>query len=96
MYPILKNNSFALVDKYLHKLFSVEKNQIMLFEINQKEVVKKIIGFPNEKMEINGKKIKLESDEIYIIGENLNESIDSREYGPIKTTSIIGKIVINF
>lgn len=96
MSPNLKNGSFAIADRYLHKIFIIEKNDYMLLKIENKEVVKKIVGFPNEKIDVEGKEISLSSDEIFVLGENLKESIDSREYGPLNKNQIIGKIVINF
>lgn len=96
MYPILKNNTFLIADRYLYKLFEIQKNDILLLEVDKKEVVKKIVGFPGENINIENKKITLEKNEIYVLGENLPESIDSREYGPLKTNQIIGKIVLVF
>lgn len=96
MYPTLQNNSFALVDKHLHKFFLIQKNEIFLLLVGEKEVVKKIVAFPGETIEFNGKKVNLLQNEVYVLGENLPESIDSREYGPIKTSKIIGKVVLNF
>jgi signal peptidase I len=96
MYPVLENNSFALADKYLHKLFTVQKEDILLLEVGGKEVVKKIVGFPGERIVVDNKIVKLENDEIFVLGENLPESIDSREYGPVNISNIIGKIVLSF
>jgi len=96
MNPILKNGSFAIADKYLHKLFKIKRGDILLFQVDNKEVIKKIVGFPGEQINIENKNIFLDKDEIFIVGENIKESIDSREYGPIKVTQIIGKIVLNF
>jgi len=96
MSPTLENGSFALADKYLHKLFTIHKDNILLLEVDGKEVVKKIVGFPGEKIVIEDKIIKLQNNEIFVLGENLPESIDSREYGPLKVTNITGKIVLSF
>ena len=96
MLPTLPNGSYAIVDYNLYKLFEINKGNIMLFKINQEEVVKKIVGFPNEKIEIDGNEITLAEDEVYIIGENPSESIDSRSYGPVNKRQILGKVVLNF
>lgn len=96
MYPTLENGNFAIVDKNLFKLFEIRKNDILLFQKDKEEVVKKIVGFPNETINIEGKEIKLNDSEIYLLGENLPESIDSRSYGPLNTKNIIGKVVLSF
>lgn len=96
MSPTLPNNSYALVDKYLFKLFKINQGDILLFRKDKEEVVKKIVGFPNSTINIEGKEIKLGENEIFILGENLPESIDSRTYGPLNIKNIIGKVVVNF
>jgi signal peptidase I len=96
MLPTLPNGSYAIVDTNLYKLFQINRGDILLFRTEKEEVVKKIIGFPNEKIEVDGKEINLANDEIYIIGINLAESIDSRNYGPIFKKQIMGKVVLNF
>lgn len=96
MSPILKNNSYIITDKYFHKLWTIQKNDILLLNVGNKEVVKKVVGFPNEKILVEGKEIKLSKNEIYVLGENLAESVDSREYGPLNIDSIIGKVIMVF
>jgi phage repressor protein C with HTH and peptisase S24 domain len=96
MQPTLPNGSYAIVDKYLFKLFEIRKNDILLFKKENEEVVKKIAGFPNEKILIENKEYELGPDEVFLLGENLPESIDSREYGALPTKSIQGKIVISY
>ena len=96
MQPTLPNGSYAIVDKYLFKLFEIRKNNILLFKKENEEVVKKIAGFPNEKILIENKEYELGPDEVFLLGENLPESIDSRDYGALPTKSIQGKIVISY
>ena len=55
-----------------------------------------LVSETGEKMEIEGHEINLKEDEIYVLGDNPKESIDSRNYGPVKTNSIVGKIFLSF
>jgi len=38
------------------------------------------------------KKVTLQSDEYYVMGDNREESMDSRSFGPIKKTHLIGRV----
>ena len=96
MKPILLNDSIAIIDSYTFKLIPLNKNDIYLFKVEGQEVLKKIKYFPLEEVNHKGENFVLDKNEIYIIGENLPESIDSREYGPILTNQILGKVVLSF
>ena len=96
MSPTLKNNTLIIVDKYLFKMFSIKKGDILVLNHQKEEVIKRIAYLPGERFEHEGKEIELKKDEIYILGDNSKESIDSRNYGPIKTNNIIGKIFLSF
>lgn len=37
---------------------------------------------------------KIEDNKYYLLGDNLEESTDSREYGPVKRQDIRGKLLI--
>ena len=96
MKPILLNDSISIIDSYTFKLIPLNKNDIYLFKVEGQEVLKKIKHFPLEEVNHKGENFVLDKNEIYIIGENLPESIDSREYGPILTNQILGKVVLSF
>lgn len=96
MAPTLRNNSWIIVDKYLFKLFDIKKGDILIVKIKDEEMIKRLEGLPGQEIYINEENIKLESNEIYVLGDNPEESIDSRNYGPIKTEKIVGKLFLAF
>lgn len=96
MNPTLKNNSLIVIDKFLYKLGDIKKGDILIFKVKDEEMVKRLSYLPGEKFESEGNLIQLKSNEIYVLGDNPKESIDSRNYGPIKTNSIIGKVFLSF
>jgi len=96
MNPTLTNNSMIVVDKYMYKIFDIKRGDILILEIEKEEVIKRLAFLPGEKADFNGKLISLNENEIYILGDNPKESIDSRNYGPVKTELIIGKIFLSF
>lgn len=75
MYPTLQNNDVAF-----SSLMNLEKNQINRFDIvvvrlqaQNKYVVKRVIGLPNETVEIKG-------DILYINGEEVAQDFLNEEY----------------
>lgn len=91
MYPILKPGEYFLVNK-LEKNF--KKGEIIVFQNSQnsnQDIITRISAVPDEVIESNGQLIRLEQDEYYVLGDNKDNSTDSRRLGPIKKDSIIGK-----
>lgn len=40
--------------------------------------------------------VRLQDDEYFVLGDNRDHSLDSREYGPVTSGQIIGKVLITF
>ena len=43
---------------------------------------------------LNDQDVTLGSDELFVCGDNRPNSMDSRMFGPIKTSQIVGKLVV--
>ena len=41
-------------------------------------------------------KVKLADDELYVMGDNRNHSLDSRTFGPIKSKTVVGRSLLRF
>ena len=122
MSPALKNMSLRIVDKNQNDIKKIDRFEVVFFtkkssvNSSQTKYVKRVIGLPNEWIEIknnklfvNGKEIvckywiqsefthnyvwDTKSDEIVIIGDNLEYSTDSRKIGPVDINCIVGKVI---
>lgn len=60
----------------------VRVGDIVIARINDREVVKRIDSFRDDKP--------------YLIGDNRQESTDSRHYGPVAESAILGTVMIHF
>lgn len=123
MEPALYNGQEVLVNRFLYKLVSPGKGDVVVFLPNGNEnshyYVKRVAAVPGDRVvvregilyvndipysEVNLDKIAdpgileneltLEKDEYFVIGDNINNSEDSRSgsIGPVNKTSIIGKV----
>ena len=69
---------------------------IVQYEGTQKvRFVKRIVGVPGDMIPFNGQTIQLQSDEYFVAGDNRDFSTDSRTYGPIKRSQLIGLVLGN-
>ena len=122
MSPTQKNKSLKIVDKDQNGIKKIDRFDVVFItkksSINSSRIkyVKRVIGLPNEwieiksnKLFINGKEVECKywiqreftrnyvwntkSDEIVIIGDNLEYSTDSRKIGPVYIDCIVGKII---
>ena len=122
MMPELRNKSLKVVDKNHFKINKIKRFEIVYFvhQISKKDnpimYVKRVIGLPNEWVEIKGNNLYVNDkkincnywqkshydksyvwdtnfDDFVVIGDNLDFSTDSRNFGTVKLQKIIGNIL---
>jgi signal peptidase I len=86
MMPLINHGDWILVSLDINP-DNLKINEIILLEdpINKELLIKRI-----ESIETKNEK------KFYVIGDNINDSYDSRTFGSIKKESIIGKPILRY
>lgn len=95
MLPTLQDEQIIFVNKMAYWKNAPQNGDIVIVRepIDNTQVVKRIVGTPGTAITIEDKTFILKEDEYYIEGDNRDNSIDSRAYGPIRSERIIGKVI---
>lgn len=78
MEPALKNNNIVLVSNLFYIFKEPKVNDIVAFKFNNKKMVKRIS--------------QIKDNQYFVIGDNINDSLDSRKIGFIDRKNILGKV----
>jgi signal peptidase I len=62
------------------------------FVVNEEIISLKQLGVDVIGEKSEGMEAELKKDELYVLGDNMGEARDSREFGPIKQSTVLGKI----
>lgn len=127
MQPILQDQERIIILKLGLTKNHIDRFDIIVFsipDINHKKLIKRVIGLPNEQIEIKAgkiyinnriltqtvssvsittsadsismKQIRIPENHYFVIGDNPCMSQDSREFGLIPRTNIIGKAILRY
>jgi len=83
MVPIFRNNDIILINRLAYVFRSPKENDVIVLRDprNGREILKRIV--------------KVNNSAYFVEGDNKKESTDSREFGPITKTAIIGRVIMN-
>lgn len=88
MEPTLKDGDLIFVSKVAYDIFGIDynspqRNDVIVFDMNSQMLVKRIYQTKNENDNLL----------IYVLGDNSDNSIDSRDFGFFNEDRIIGKVI---
>lgn len=125
MEPTFHDHEYLIINEIKYRLEKPQRGEVVVFRYKKDPrqfFIKRVMGLPGEKVEINDGKIiiynkdnptgklideslylsaqiettpdqitVLKDDEYFVMGDNRPFSMDSRAFGPIKQSSIIGQ-----
>jgi len=54
--------------------------------------VKRIVGLPHEQVRVQDQVWQLGPDEYFLLGDHAQDSVDSRQFGPVSRTELVGRV----
>jgi signal peptidase I len=86
MNPTLSNTDFILISRFT----SPVNDDIIVFNLDNQRLIKRVVASNGENY--NG---YVSLGEYYVLGDNIDESYDSRSFGTIKNNQISGVVVFH-
>ena len=96
MEPVVLKGDRVFADKTAYRRMAPQKGDIIVFvypDDRSKIFIRRIDGLPGEVITLTkGKKKQVPHGMIYVLGDNKEQSIDSREFGFIPLRDVVGKV----
>jgi signal peptidase I len=96
MFPTLHDGQILPVSLLSYQVATPQKWDVVIVAYAGDEgvhFVKRIVGIPGEQVPYQGQTITLGPDQYFVAGDNRPHSTDSRVYGPITRSQLVGKVL---
>lgn len=75
MVPTLEDNQILLLNKFDYKFNEIERNDIVVIEVGESEIIKRVIGLPGENIEYRNNTLYINGHE-----EETNYNFDTEDF----------------
>jgi len=94
MQPALEEGDHLLVSRLAYRFALPKHGDIVLLRDPSRpgsECIKRIMGLPGELVPVGSGPRLLAPAEYFVVGDHLSHSTDSRAFGPVPASSLVGK-----
>jgi signal peptidase I len=95
MTPVLHPGELVLVSKGAFTSREPRRGEIVMARpssLSGQAFVKRIVGLPHERVEVDGRSWQLAEGEFFLLGDQAEHSMDSRSFGPVRREELVGPI----
>jgi len=82
MIPTYKNGTGVICYKWAYLKGKPKKKEIVVAKVGGKNLIKRVTN--------------VDGDKVFLVGDNQNQSTDSRAFGWVNSWQIIGKVIYSF
>ncbi|MEK7585367.1 MAG: signal peptidase I [Patescibacteria group bacterium] len=97
MTPSFQDGEYLIIDELSYHFRSPAKGEVIVFRYPKdpaKFFIKRVIGVPGETVKVRGSDRLLGPNDYYVLGDNRDMSLDSREWGPVPEDLIKGRVFL--
>lgn len=94
MKPAVLPGDYVVVDKTYYRHNPPNKGEVILYrdpDDRSKLYIKRIAGLPGDTMRISSGDVVVPHGHVFVLGDNSEHSDDSRHYGPVPLSDMLGK-----
>ena len=95
MSPLLHDGQLVLVKDGVYLYRTPQKGEMVAARpasLGGKAVIKRVIGLPHEVVHIGSKEWCLAEEDFFIVGDQADDSLDSRSFGPVRRDELVGSV----
>ena len=95
MLPTLRAGQLVFVDAHAYAVRAPHRGEVVAVTprvLGGKALVKRLIGLPHDQVDVNGRRWQLGPDQFFLLGDQSDESVDSRRFGPVSREELVGPV----